>query len=61
MGGEDFALFTERLPGAMIRIGSGNRIEGKIHPLHSPYFDIDEKSLVHGMQVFVQAVKSYLQ
>lgn len=60
MGGEDFALFTEQIPGAMIRIGSGNEAEGKNQPLHSPYFDIDERSLVHGVEVFVQAVKSYL-
>ncbi len=60
MGGEDFALFTEQIPGAMIRIGSGNEAEGKTQPLHSPYFDIDERSLVHGVEVFVQAVKSYL-
>ena len=60
MGGEDFALFTEQIPGAMIRIGSGNQAEGKTQPLHSPYFDIDERSLVHGVEVFVQAVKTYL-
>ncbi|MCF8039181.1 MAG: amidohydrolase, partial [Desulfohalobiaceae bacterium] len=60
MGGEDFALFTQRVPGAMIRIGSGNRTDGKIHPLHSPYFDIDEASLVHGVRVFYQAVQMYL-
>ncbi|MFW6055087.1 MAG: M20 metallopeptidase family protein [Thermodesulfobacteriota bacterium] len=61
MGGEDFALFTAKVPGALIRIGCGNKSLGKTQPLHSPYFDIDEQSLVYGVEVFYEAVRAYLQ
>jgi amidohydrolase len=61
LGGEDFALFTEKVPGAIFRVGCGNQEKGLVHPLHSPYFDIDEKSLIEGMNVFLKAVKLYLE
>jgi len=61
MGSEDFALFTEKVPGAIFRIGCSNKEKGMIYPLHSPNFDLDETSLVHGLEVFIEAVKMYLQ
>lgn len=60
MGGEDYGLFTQRIPGTFLSIGCGNPDKGIIHKGHSPYFDVDETSLVVGVEVFTEAVRSYL-
>lgn len=48
MGGEDFALFLEHVPGAHFRLGVG--AEGRpAHPLHSPDFFADESGFSLGV------------
>lgn len=48
MGGEDFALFLEHVPGAHFRLGVG--AEGRTpHPLHSPDFYADESGFALGV------------
>jgi amidohydrolase len=42
MGGEDFAYFLHRVPGAFIFFGMG---DGTSYPHHHPGFDIDEEAL----------------
>jgi len=59
-GGEDFALFTGRIPGALMRLGCLNPAKGFIHPLHSSRFDIDESVLPIGVEIISQAVVDYL-
>lgn len=61
MGAEDFGLFCADRPGAMIRLGCGNREKGLIHPLHSPRFDLDEGVLRIGVDVFYEAIRRFLQ
>lgn len=47
MGGEDFALFLEHVPGAHFRLGVG--AEGRpVYPLHSPDFHADESGFFLG-------------
>lgn len=48
MGGEDFSLFLEHVPGGHFRIGIGAK-EGPNHPLHSPDFMVDEACLPYGV------------
>lgn len=60
MGSEDFAFFTLRCPATIIRLGCNNPSAGIVHPLHSPYFDIDERVLTVGVDVFSRAVERYL-
>ena len=51
MGGEDFSYFAMRRPGCMMRLGvttPGKPVIG----LHRPNFDIDEKALGIGVEVF---------
>ena len=51
MGGEDFSYFAMRKPGCMMRLGvttPGKPVIG----LHRPNFDIDEKALGIGVEVF---------
>ena len=44
MGGEDFAFFLEKIPGAFIWLGVGEDVSG----LHSPTFAFDEEILPQG-------------
>lgn len=44
MGGEDFAFYTERIPGALVRVGTRGGPETGF-PLHHARFDVDERAL----------------
>jgi len=59
MGGEDFGLYTQRVPGTFMRIGCRNPDKGIVHKGHSPRFDVDEASLAVGVEIFTQAVREY--
>lgn len=61
MGSEDFSYFTRACPGAIMRFGCANAEKGLTFPLHSPYFDIDEKVLGIGVDIFTEAVVRYLK
>jgi amidohydrolase len=45
---EDFAYYTQHLPGCFYRLGVANPDKGITSPVHSPYFDIDESALTIG-------------
>jgi hypothetical protein len=45
MGGEDFANYLQKVPGAFIFLGAS---DGREFPHHHPAFDIDEKALPIG-------------
>ncbi|NWG76498.1 MAG: amidohydrolase, partial [Rubrivivax sp.] len=60
MGGEDFALFTQKVPGAFMRLGCANAERGITHKGHSPHFDVDERSLPIGVEVMMAAIRRYL-
>ena len=45
MGGEDFAFYLQKVPGAFIFLGAG---DGHEFPHHHPAFDIDERALPVG-------------
>jgi amidohydrolase len=58
MIGEDFAYLTDRRPGAFICMGT--KSEAKHQEIHSPNFDIDERSMMIGSSFFVELVHSLL-
>ena len=60
MGGEDFGLFTQTVPGAFMRLGSANEARGITHKGHSPHFDVDERSLPIGVEIITEAIRSFL-
>jgi amidohydrolase len=60
MGAEDFALFTEARPGAIVRLGCANPDGPPAAPLHSPHFDIDERVLMVGVKLFSEGARRYL-
>lgn len=53
MGGEDFANYLEKTPGAMFRLGCA-REPSESAPLHSPRFDIDEAALPIGAKILAR-------
>lgn len=59
MGGEDFAYFLEKVPGAFFRLGSSNGTPETSYPLHHPQFNIDEKTLVYGVKMLSQLIFNY--
>jgi len=61
MGGEDFAYFVNEVPGMMLRLGTGNKKKGIVHPWHHPEFDIDEKGLWVGAAVMARAAMICLE
>jgi len=48
MGGEDFAYYTQTVPGAIAWLGSANESKGIMAIPHNPKFDIDEDCLAIG-------------
>ena len=53
MGGEDFSVYLETVPGALLRLGCGTL--GETNPfLHSPVFDLDESCLVVGTRILIR-------
>ena len=60
LGGEDFAWYLERVPGAMARLGV--RPPGTERPLdlHQPLFDVDESAIDLGVRVLVGAALAAL-
>lgn len=54
LGGEDFALYVNDVPGCMFRLGCAGADEWP--QLHSPTFDIDESCLTVGAGVFARTI-----
>ena len=62
MGGEDFAYYTEQVPGCFVALGVGNEQQGATFGLHHPRFKVDEDSLPLGSALHVAfAMKSLKQ
>jgi amidohydrolase len=57
MGGEDFAYYLQKVPGAFIFLGAG---DGHEFPHHHPAFDIDEKALPMGVLLLTSLALEYL-
>jgi len=54
MGSEDFGVYLEHVPGTMFRLGCAPH-DRPAYFLHSPKFDIDERALMLGSRIFLQA------
>ncbi len=56
LGGEDFACYLEKVPGAMFRLGVMNKKIKADKPWHSPLFVADERAMTYGTALLVAAV-----
>ncbi len=53
MGGEDFAYYTQRVPGCFAFLGVGNPDIGATYSVHHPMFKVDEDALSYGSAIHV--------
>ncbi len=60
LGGEDFACYLEKVPGAMFRLGVMNKKIKADKPWHSSQFITDEKALTFGTALLVSAAYDFL-
>ncbi len=54
MGGEDFSVYLEHVPGTLMRLGCASPGNEPTF-LHSPVFDIDERILAFGTRILTRA------
>jgi amidohydrolase len=52
---EDFSFYSHQVPACFFRIGVRNEEKGIVHGVHHPKFDIDEESMITGMQALALA------
>lgn len=57
MGGEDMAYYLQRVPGAFFFLGAGMPEEHQIYPHHHPKFQLDERALPLGIEMFLRIVE----
>ena len=60
MGGEDFSFYLEKIPGAMVFVGVGNKEKQTDFPLHSDHFNLDEDVLPVGAALHAQFAIDFL-
>ncbi len=58
MGADDFAYYAKEVPAAFMFLGSGS--PGYDFPHHHPRFDVDERSLEHGVAILTKAALTLL-
>ncbi len=49
---EDFAFYQQKVPGMFVMLGTRREDLGYIHPLHSCYFNFDERVLMKGVHLY---------
>jgi amidohydrolase len=60
MGGEDFAYYLQKTPGAFLRLGS-RKDSRTAYPWHHPKFNIDEDVLPQGAKLLAGLAEAYLK
>jgi len=56
MGGEDFAYYLEKIPGAYFRIGCN---DGKTRDIHTNDFNLNERCIATAIKVFSASIDQY--
>ncbi|MGH1362255.1 MAG: M20 metallopeptidase family protein [Calditrichia bacterium] len=59
LGGEDFAYYTQKIPGCFMFIGSRNEEKGCIYSLHDARFQLDEDCMRTGMTMHTLLALNY--
>ena len=58
-GGEDFAFFMEKAPGAIAFLGIRNEACDAVWPMHSGHFCVDESALIKGAMLYAQTAMDF--
>lgn len=61
LGGEDFAYFTETVPGSYYYLGVGLKKDNEKNLWHSPTFFVDEESMKYGTEILYRAALKLLK
>ena len=61
MGGEDFAYYLEKAPGAFMFLSSSNPEKHTDVPHHNPLFNVDEDVFWIGSAIFVRIVERFFK
>jgi hippurate hydrolase len=59
-GGEDFAFMMEARPGSFIFLGNGTPEDGRVHNVHTPKYDFNDRSIPFGVEYWVRLVQQEL-
>lgn len=54
MSSEDFAFFSQKVPACMLCLSAGNKERGITSPVHTNTFDVDERCIDLGSDIFVR-------
>ncbi|MGL4865937.1 MAG: M20 metallopeptidase family protein [Cetobacterium sp.] len=54
---EDFAFYQEKVPGIFFLLGTRNKEQNFISPLHTSSFNFDEKVLLEGVKLFAKLLE----
>ncbi|KAH1067631.1 hypothetical protein J1N35_032618 [Gossypium stocksii] len=60
MGGEDFAFFSEVIPGLFFFLGMKNETQGRLQSGHSPYYTVNEDVFPYGAALHASLATTYL-
>lgn len=60
MGAEDFGFYSQKMQSAFFSIGTKTETDKLIHPLHSPFFVINEHTLPIGAALHAAVAVTYL-
>ena len=61
MGGEDFAYYTQEVPGCFSFLGVGNTEIDAVYDVHHPMFKVDEEALPLGTAIHVNSALKALK
>lgn len=61
MGGEDFAFYLGKVPGAFMFLSSANPEKKTDYPHHNPHFNIDEDVLWEVSAILVKIASEFLK
>ena len=56
MGGEDFSIFTQKIPGFFFWLGVENKEKDMIYVWHNPRFDGDDRAIINASSVMSNMV-----
>lgn len=59
LGGEDFAYYTEKIPGCFVFLGIRNEEKNTVYMCHDPRFAIDEDAMINGMALHAALALNY--
>lgn len=60
MGGEDFAFFSEAIPGLFFFLGMKNETQGPLQSGHSSYYTVNEDVFPYGAALHASLATTYL-